>query len=214
MLDCKCRKMALKMVEGLELKQSSSEDYRRAIRANVYGLWRGEMSTFSFVDSMVTAIDRGLRAAWYEGAAHCGIRPGELTPEEEARLAMEINSEVSHIYSFGRFVFDHNKRNGGQLSPMYRRADMWINKYLSVASLASTMACGDLKFKWVMNVAKEHCISCRKLSGRVYRGSTWARYNIYTKMKDGRLACGGWKCGCDLVPTSDPCTPGRPPNLP
>ena len=212
--DKELRKQATEMVEGLELKQSSSSDYRRSIRASVYGLWRGEMGIFSFVDSMVTAVDRGLRAAWYEGASHCGIRHGELTPEEESRLVMEINSEISHIYSFGRFIFDRNKLSKGQLSPLYRRADMWANKYLSIVALASTMACGDLKYKWVVNVSKEHCHSCLKLNNRVYRGSTWHNYDIYPRMRNGRLMCGGWKCGCELVPTTDPATPGRPPNLP
>lgn len=198
----------------LETKQAGSEDYRRSIRANVYALWRGDFSLFSFVDSMVTAVDRGLRAAWYEGASYCGIKPSEITPEEQSRLGQEINSEISHVYGFGRHIFDNNKISGGRLAPLYDRANMWINKYLYVVSLASSMACGDLKYKWVMDVTKEHCPSCLKLNGRIYRGSTWRRYDIYPRMRNGRLACGGFRCGCRFEQTSEPATPGRPPGLP
>lgn len=56
-----------------------------------------------------------------------------------------------------------------------------------------------------------NCGDCRRLDGRVYRASTWAKYDIYPRNWD--LECRGVRCGCAFEETDEPCTPGFPPHL-
>lgn len=186
-------------------------DYQSALRSATRGFWSGEYSLFQFFDNMTRAIERNFRLAWEEGLRDCGINPNETTAEEDARLRLEINTEIGYLYGFANDVYNANRASGGLLRDLNRRLGMWVNKYGMIRNLARTYACEDRKKKWVMNPRKEHCESCLRLDGRVYRASTWQRYNIYPRMP--RLRCGGFWCGCDFEDTDEPCTPGRPPEI-
>ncbi len=166
---------------------------------------------FSFVDGMIGAIRRGFTIAWYEGASACNIKPSELTAEEINRLNQEIVVEQNFVLSFAQDIWTGRKETGGKLGPLLERAKMWGDRYGSIRDLAMAMACGDVKKKWVWNPLKEHCTDCMRLNGRVYRLSTWNKYNIRPKSR--LLACRGYRCGCEWVDTIEPCTPGRPPQI-
>ena len=183
-------------------------DYQGSLRAAARGLWSGEEGFFNFLDAATRSIEHNFTMAWYEGLADCGISPSEQTPDEEARLRMEINLEIGYLYQFAWDISSNNKYNGGKLSTIFNRLDMWVNKYGMIRGLARTYACEDEKLMWVMMPLKEHCRDCLRLDGKVYRRSTWRKYNIYPRMPN--LECGGYHCGCDLVPTSEPLSRGRP----
>ena len=186
-------------------------NYRSAVRGYVRGLWTGTYDLFGFMDGMGFAISRAFAMAWYEGAESCGIKPSELTPNEQAQLQIEVHSETSFLTGFGSDIMRASKKNGGKLGPHLQRAEMWVNRYDGIYSQAMMMACGDQKIKWILNPAKENCPDCLRLNNRVYRASTWKKYDIRPKMRS--LACGGYACGCIFVKTEDPCTPGRPPTI-
>lgn len=164
-----------------------------------------------FVDMMSSSIRRGLTQAWNDGMASCGIRPSDMTPDENARLEAEINNQLHYLIGFANDIETNSKASGGHLQPLFDRGELWASRYAMVQSIAMEIACKDKKLKWIMNPLKEHCEHCLRLNGRVYRASTWRRYNIYPKM--ARLKCRGFRCGCKFEPTSDPVTPGRPPQI-
>jgi hypothetical protein len=56
-----------------------------------------------------------------------------------------------------------------------------------------------------------NCTDCRRLNGRVYRSSTWRKADLYPRKHT--LECKGYRCACEFVLTSKPCTPGFPPRL-
>jgi len=192
-------------------KQGGEFDYRRNIRGAVRGLWGGTIDIFGFLESMNRTIQRGFTMAWYEGAQAVGINSDELTDDEKNALYSEINGELSHTLGLAYAIMQESKANGGKLTPLMQRADMWNARYSYIVSRAMSMAGRDRKLRWVWNPHKEHCSHCRILHGRIYRASVWARYDIRPRMR--RLACGGWRCGCSFEPTSDRATPGRPPSI-
>jgi hypothetical protein len=147
--------------------------------------------------------------AWEDGAAECGVKPTELTQEERDRLEEEIWSELSHTGKFADAIVAGSKANGGKLGKLTGRIPMWVNRYQGVRYLAKIYACGDQKLMWVMNPVKEHCEDCLMLNGRIYRASLWKESGWEPRSRD--LACRGYKCGCELVNTDLPATPGRPP---
>jgi hypothetical protein len=157
---------------------------------------------------MSMAIERNFTLAWYEGLSMCGILPDETTPEEDARLRIEINTEIGYLYGLAEDISHDNRDSGGKLRVINKRLEMWTNKYGMIRDLAKSYACQDEKLKWVMDVLKEHCSDCLNLDGRVYRASIWRQQNIYPRMPS--LECKGYHCGCEFVSTSEPVTRGRP----
>jgi hypothetical protein len=193
------------------IRQGHEANYQTGLRSAVRGLWSGEMNWFEGVDSLILAVQANFMRAWEDGMAMCGIRMDEMTLEESSRLEFEINLEISHIYRFVDYIALNSRANKGKLKKLYDRLDMWTNRYTSIRDIAMTYACQDQKLMWVMGYTKEHCEDCQRLDGRVYRSSVWRSVDLYPKKHT--LACGGWRCACELVPTSEPCTPGRPPRI-
>lgn len=197
--------------EGLLTKAGGYDDYGLSIRALVRGLWRDELTLYDFMTTMGYAITRNFTRAWIEAAQTCGILPPERTQEEDAELQRLITTEIQYVFQFADAIQKNSRARRGKLSPLLERAQMWQDRYRHVYAVAQSMACADAKYRWEMNPRKEHCPDCVTLNGRVYRASTWRRYRIAPQMRE--LACHGYRCGCSFVPTDEPATPGRPPNI-
>jgi hypothetical protein len=191
----------------IKAKQSRIDAYQRNLRSAVRGLWSGVLDFDQFFSAMSSAITRGLTGAWHEGALECGIKPDELSSEEEKALSERIVKERSYIAGFGDAIETNSKTNDGQLTPLFRRLNMWTNRYLDVTNQAKSMACADLKGQWRIGPTEKHCKSCSGFNGRVYRFSTWARNNALPQGKN--LACHGFRCLCEILITDAPITRGK-----
>jgi len=194
---------------------AGSQNYYSGIRAAARGYWSGVMDYYQFYDAMEAVISRGIPQAYYEGAALCGILPSELTPEERHRIEVARIEQLSYVDGFARFIEERFRADGGKWGPVQSRTDVWINRYNQVANQAKLEACADEKLEWVLNairVTKEHCKSCLKLAGKVKRASQWKAANI--QPQGDMLECGGWACGCDLLPTDKPLSMGKLPQMP
>ena len=187
--------------------------YQLNLRAAARGLWSGSVDYYSAFDQLFLAIDRGLPQAWAEGAAQCGIQPDEYSPEERVALQQAINSEKGHVDGLLTWIEQNSRENGGSLSAINGRLDVWINRYRDVVNQAKAMACADQKLRWTLGPT-EHCTTCAKLAGRVKRGSYWQAHVMPQNPPNGQLECGGWKCQCTLEPTEDRASPGPLPRLP
>lgn len=191
------------------MNTKSLSDYNTNIRAAVRKLWAGYGDIYDFMDDMFRVLDSGLEQAWQDGAIVCGVLIEERTPEEQQWLRDFIIEQRQHVFGFGEFIEEHSKANGGALETVFNRAEMWINRYGEVKAKAQLMSCGNSKLEWRFNPAKEHCGDCRRYNGRVHRASVWEKYGIAPRTSS--LACRGYRCGCELVPTIKKMTPGKPP---
>jgi len=199
-------------------------NYRLEIRAATRGLWKGIGDYDWFYREMDTIIRRGIPQAFYDGAKECGILPAELTPEEMQVIDGAVYEELGYIGGFAKAIgrgspiwyfqaphFLPEPENGGKLGPLMDRADMWVQRYNNIRERGKSMACADRKAEWIYGDTIEHCASCSKVAGRVYRISVWDRYGWVPGSR--ALACGGWRCDCKRQFTDAPVTPGRPPSL-
>jgi hypothetical protein len=91
------------------------------------------------------------------------------------------------------------------------RGELWVNRYNEVVNKARANASSDPKLGWQLGSTKTHCKDCQNLSGKVYRGSTWTKWNVAPQSEN--LECKGFKCRCSLSPSASPVTKGRPPML-
>jgi len=194
-----------------EKKSAGFANFRMDIRSNFRALWKGIWDFDQFFDSMMGTIRTGFTKAWYEGAAKCGIKPNELSPEERLQMEATINNQFQYIDGVATAIEAGSQANKGKLTPLLRRADIWVNGYRATVTQAQIMACKDKKLKWIEGDTKVKCVDCLAYDQRVYRGSTWVRYGI--RPQSPELACHGFNCQCRFEVTDDPCTPGRPPRM-
>lgn len=185
----------------------SEANYTRQIRSAVRGLYKGVLSLSDFRSAMKSTITRGMTQAWTEGAKVCGIAFDELSEAEVEALNQITLGQFEYIEGFRDFVKDKAEDKEGRLNDAFTRAELWINRYGEARNQAKAMACADQKLIWRINArCKEHCGSCTRLNGKVKRGSYWQK-TILPRSRD--LECGGWRCCCELQPTSEPLTKGR-----
>ncbi len=82
------------------------------------------------------------------------------------------------------------------------RADMWVNKSLNTMFYQGLrVANKEQRYMWVVDVLKEHCITCLKLNGQIHRMKTYLSRNLLPQAST--LVCGGFNCGCRLQKTQE-----------
>lgn len=191
-------------------KAAGQDVYLKSLRAQIRALWRQSFDLDTFIEAFDSTIRRHLTRAWLEGARAVGISQEELSTTELKALQRIIAEEMSYVLGFGQEI-QANERGIGKLTPFTTRAILWANRYTEVVNLAKVMSKKDQKLVWIWDPAKEHCVDCARMNGRVYRARTLEKFGVLPQSSS--LACGGWRCGCSLVPTTDKATPGRPPGL-
>lgn len=196
------------LIEQLETKSQST--FRASIRAAIRSYWKGVFSQSEFEDAMESAITRGFRQAWLEGAKECGITSlDDLTDRETNALQSAILEQIPYIFNLAE---DLNTE--GKLGPLFDRSELWIKRYGEIRIKAKAYACADKPQEWILGKA-EHCSSCLKLAGKVKRASYWVDSGILPRNAGaGYLECKGFNCDCDLVNTTKPISRGPLPSLP
>ncbi len=184
--------------------------FRIRIQAIFREYYKGKIATiFNFSDLMLSAITKGYREAWLEGAKDGGIVSlDELTDAEMAALQGMINEDFQYVLGVAQAIAALPRLNEtAELSSLYDRAELWVNRYNAVKSKASAMAAANKKKKFALGATKKHCESCSGLAGRVYRNSVWEANGALPPSR--RCKCKGYLCLCKLVDTTDRITPGR-----
>jgi len=184
--------------------------YRTALRARVRGFWSGVFDYGEFVSGFSQDISEGITQAWTEGTAECGIAPSEWSLAEVQARSAFITNQVLQVGFFAIAIEQNTRALGGKLTPLFRRTDLWVNRYPEAKMQAAAMACGDRKKIWVLGPTEEHCKSCGGFKGRVYRNSVWLTNGALPRTF--QLACSGFNCKCRLDDTDQRVTPGRFPS--
>jgi hypothetical protein len=198
-----------------KVKKTRIATYQRSLRSAVRGLWLGTIDVSQFNNAIESAINRGLTRAWQEGAQDCGIKPDELSQDELIALDERIIEELDRIPNLSQLVQANLKVDGGKLTPLFERLDLWTNRYRDISNQAKTMACADEKLIWRLGPTERHCRTCPRLDGKIKRGSTWLSLNLRPQNPpNALLECGGWNCLCELNPTDRPVSRGPLPRVP
>lgn len=143
-----------------------------------------------------------------------GVRPDELTDVERRALQEQINSQITYIWNFADDIMAGSKANGGPLTLLLTRTELWAARYQQVRQMGRAAAGGDQKAMWNLGNT-EHCGSCLKLAGKVKRYSQWNAAGVLPRQAGATyLDCGGYNCQCDLSPTDAPMSKGPLPRLP
>ena len=186
--------------------------YRREIRSAVRGLWSGALSWEDSWESMDSTIERLWRKAFHDGAKEVGVLPVELTPDERLKLRQGIAQETSYISGLLDATETGSRANGGELGPLYKRVELWVQRYQQVYTDGQMTARENPKLKWIYShTVKNHCISCEKLNGKIKRKSQWEKAGL--QPQGPTLVCmisagGITVCQCHFEVTIEPLSKG------
>lgn len=181
--------------------------FRRNLRASVRGLWNGAITRRQALTTFRRAIEQAVERAWVEGAAECDIQENELTVEELTARDEFILEQGELAENFIGDIVARSKVNGGKLTPLLQRAEMWVNRYNDAKGQGKSLACANVKGEWILGPTEKHCRSCAGLNGRVYRFSVWRENGALPQSQ--RLFCNGFRCQCRIDPTDKRITSGR-----
>jgi len=188
-------------------------NYRAVLRSAVRGLWTGGIDTAQFDENMRLAISRYLTEAFNAGAKECGIKPDELTIDEQIALGDILEAETAFVAGFAEAIIANSKVNKGKLTPLFVRLEMWVNRYNDVKNQAKILICKDAKLEWIYGDTV-HCNTCLALHGKVKRASQWQASGIQPQHPpNDDLECGGWRCQCTLQQTDKPVSKGPLPRF-
>lgn len=186
----------------------SETQFRKGLRAAVRGLFEGVLDVGEFDNAMERTINRNIRQAWAEGAAECGINAYDEYSEEEKRaIGAFLVEQYKYIPDFTVAIIDNKKSEEPDLDKLFRRVDLWVDRYSEAKARGQAMACADQKARFNLGKAKEHCGTCKGLNGRVYRYSTWVKYDAIPP-HNWNFECRGG-CQCSLTTTDEPITKGK-----
>jgi len=193
---------------------ASDKNYRGSLRSVIRGLWSGILTRSQAKSAFESSIERWITIAWEQGATECGIGPDELTQDELIERDEFIGEQIDQSNDFINHIVENSKKNKGKLTPLFKRAELWVNQFNSASTLAESMACADEKRIWVLGRVEKHCRSCLKLAEKVKRLSFWQNHVLPRNAPNQQLECGGFRCDCDLRKTSKPISKGPLPRLP
>lgn len=193
-------------------QDKAESNYRSAMRSMVRALWSGVIDIDQAFDVGETSIRFGLTQAWNAGLQSVGELPSEQSPQQRIELQQMITREINLLFPFLLAIEEGSKANGGKLGPLFARAEMWAIRATDAENRARTSALSDPRLEWVLGPTEEHCRSCSRLANQVRRASVWRRSGIAPQGQ--MLACKGYRCLCQLVPTTKRLSRGPLPKMP
>lgn len=190
----------------------TEEMFLRQLRTYCLQLFRGELGEFAWIDDMSTTIADQMGKAWREGAKAVEVELSEFTDEDNEELNKIIASEYDYVLALGSDILAL-RLMGGSLED-YRtkfagRIEVWAHRYTDVVNQAVVWfgKRKKVKLKWEMGATEEHCATCAALNGIVAYAEDWERSGIHPQNPPNQaLECGGWRCDCALVPTTERAT--------
>lgn len=135
--------------------------------------------------------------AYLDGMQEAGDEATALTLDDKAVVQAWLAVQATFTSAFSKEIFT----SGLSDMQLASRADAWVQNSLGEIKLKGFMKVKrTAHFKWVVNEAAEHCVSCQRLKGHVHPLSTWVRYNV--RPKSPVLQC--WiGCKCTLEETNE-----------
>jgi hypothetical protein len=157
----------------------------------------------NFGIAFANAIEFGLNEAWRLGLRE---NDAEQTDEWQAIVDGIIADERTHIPDFAAYltVVANNSESMGQaITTAQNRLSLWVNRYEDVMNQAIVISAEEkTKLEWVYGDT-EHCETCAQLNGIVAYAREWDESGVRPQNPpNGMLTCGGWKCQCQLIPTT------------
>ena len=174
-------------------------------------LWRAALALFhggadpSFIATFARSIDVELTKAWNSGSQSLGISPDEMTERDIKVLSQIIANENKFILGMASDIqaaAAEGMEEEAFASQFGNRVNVWAARYTDVVNQALLYFGKKEKLVWKIGNREKHCSTCPRLNGIVAFGDEWSRVGFHPQRPPNNLLeCGGWECGCELLPT-------------
>jgi hypothetical protein len=164
-----------------------------------------------FIRNMTITLDRYCRQAFVDGFMDGGVYGYEPEDGDEQWIFGHVDKQASFIENFASKLYADDALTDSEIN---EKPDLWFNGSVLPAYNEGLMrASKDGAGKWFMGASEKHCGDCPRMDGKVYRFST------FRKVLGGELPpcnatqCTALGCNCEVVPSREPLTKGRPPMM-
>jgi hypothetical protein len=147
--------------------------------------------------------------AWYEQTDG----ESEPPPYLQIRAQGKIDEQISMIQPYYIAILDA-RIDQTPIEPLLSRADLWAGRYQDAyndATIYITEQTGG-RMVWRLGATEKHCPLCSAYDGIVAFASEWSAAGIQPKnapnaaltgQYNNDRGCEGWRCDCELKPTTE-----------
>lgn len=191
--------MAAKAIQATRL------DFELSVETLLFEAVAGSITSAQFQGRMRSMIQTYSYKAYVDGMRDGGV--DDLpTEEDDALIVTHIKDQYTYVRAISEAIYKDGRVTEEEAAG---KPEMWFNKSILPAYYGGIeSASRDALYEWVIDLANENCASCLALTGQKRRMSFWGR-NVRPKA-DG-LMCGGFRCGCQLVPSTGTASKGKLP---
>lgn len=213
MLDFIARAVLLvpQVIPHLKAGFFKSYDYMLAtLEQMVTKVYNGNMGG-DFVDVMQSLITGQMTQAFRQAWEDDGNTDFNLPPYLQDALEQTITEQADFdlIYGYYQDVIDA-RVDKTPIDPLLTRAELWANRYNEAYSQAVLLIEKESggKMVWLLGKTEQHCSTCKDLNGIIAYATEWDESGVQPQnAPNDMLACGGWRCDCSLIPTTERKTP-------
>ncbi len=145
----------------------------------------------------------GLLQSSGQKAFQDGLREGGVNDLPDDSDLQEIQNIIANSIDYLDPLLQ--QAFSGDIAPLdvHLRAEMWANKTLTQFFNAGRISSDrNAMYEWLLGQTEKHCPDCARLNGQVHRFKDW--YARDWLPQSDRLDCGGFRCDCKLMRTSNP----------
>lgn len=185
--------------------QDALDNYSEELESLTLRANNGELTQAEFENQLSNMVTLSLMAIYSEMV---GKEPEDFSEQDQGSLDEYVAVNLESVGQLADDIYsdkyqDTEDRDG--VAMLLVRLGLWtINAYaLATLGQVANDANKEKRYRFVLGNTREHCSSCSRLNGQVHTGSEWANHPDMLPRAHG-LECGGWRCLCALVETTDP----------
>lgn len=184
------------------VSEKTYDYFLQTVERLVQSVYRGDLGG-EFIDVMASLIQGQLTQAYTQAWSDEG-EGGDLPSYLSTSLEDMILNQYDFVDQYFRDIVTA-RLDETPIDPLLARAALWANRYNEAYNEALLLIRAEMgeNLEWVYgDDIQEHCPECEALNGIVARASEWQSLNVHPQgAPNDKISCGGWRCGCTLLPT-------------
>lgn len=188
--------------------EKTAEQFESRLTSLVKALYGNTIAAPEFVDAMAALISRQItlayREAWNDEGDGTAF-PQYLTDSSEEMIL----GQYDFVDGFMRDIVNA-RIDGAGVDGVLSRVPLWANRYNEAYNEAVRLIQKENggNLEWVYGDT-DHCDTCHNLNGIVMSAKDWDTLGVKPQSApNSKLECNGWRCQCELRPTTKRRSPG------
>jgi len=170
---------------------------------SVYNGWMGGEFVDILQSLIIGQMTQAYKQAWEDDGNTSFFLPDFLQQGLDENISR--NTNFDYIYSYYTDIVDA-RVDKTSIEPLLARASLWANRYNEAYSEAVALIASKNggKLLWILGRTEQHCPTCSALNGIVAYANEWELAGVKPQgAPNAALDCGGWRCDCTLIPTTE-----------